>query len=176
MIKGNLIGLCPLEKGDLETLRKWRNNPEFRQYFREYREISGEMQEEWFRRTLNDKNTIMFSIRRLEDNQLVGCCGLCYINWVNRNADLSLYIGYDDLYIDDIGYAEEATKLLFNYGFGELGLHKIWTEIYVIDTPKKQLYEKIGMKIDGILRDNYFHDGKYLNSYIFSILNEDFNK
>ena len=174
MIRGKLVGLSPLESEDLEALRQWRNNPDFRQYFREYREISKDMQSDWFKRTLNDKSTIMFAIRRLSDNELLGCCGLCYINWVNRNADLSLYIGYDDLYIDDIGYAEEATKLLLNYGFCELGLHKAWTEIYEIDTPKKALYEKLGLKIDGVLRDNYFHDGKFWNSYIFSILKEDF--
>ena len=101
MIKGKLIGLCPLENEDLEFLRTWRNNPNFRQYFREYREISKDMQAEWYKRTLNDKSTIMFAVRRLSDNALLGCCGLCYINWVNRNADLSLYIGYDDLYIDE---------------------------------------------------------------------------
>ena len=174
MIKGKLIGLCPLENEDLEFLRTWRNNPNFRQYFREYREISKDMQAEWYKRTLNDKSTIMFAVRRLSDNALLGCCGLCYINWVNRNADLSLYIGYDDLYIDDIGYAKEATQLLLTYGFSELGLHKAWTEIYEIDLPKKKLYESLGFHIDGILRDNYFHDGKFHNSYIFSILATEF--
>lgn len=175
MISGKLVGLDPLDSEDLEILRHWRNNPNFRQYFREYREISKDMQTEWYKRTLNDKSTLMFSVRRLSDGALLGCCGLCYINWVNRNADLSLYIGYDDLYIDDIGYAEEATQLLLRYGFYELGLHKVWTEIYEIDTPKKALYEKLGLRIDGVLRDNYFHNGSYLNSFMFSILREDFD-
>ena len=72
----------------------------------------------------------MFSIRELKNNVLIGCCGLVYINWKNSHADLSLYIGKKDLYIDDNGLAEESCKLLLDYAFSDIGLNKVWTEIY----------------------------------------------
>ena len=174
MINGKLVYLDPIEQEDLELLRKWRNNVNFRQYFREYREIGRDAQLAWYNGLKTDKSTLMFAIRLKETGELLGCCGLCYINWVNRNADFSLYIGYKDLSIDDLGYADEATKLLMGYGFGELGLEKIWTEIYEIDHPKMALYKANGFAVDGVLRHNYFHDGKFLNSYILSILKDDF--
>ena len=175
MIAGKLVALTPLEREDLEPLRLWRNRPDFRKYFREYREISRDMQQQWYQqKVLGDPGTLMFAIRSVETGELLGCCGLCYINWVHRNAYLSLYIGWKDAYIDNEGYAEESCRLLFRYGFLELGLEKIWTEIYEFDEPKHALYQKLGFSQDGFLRNQYFYDGRYWNSRILSLLKNEF--
>lgn len=175
MIKGDLICLSSIEPEDLDQLRYWRNLPEFRKYFREYREIGKDMQLKWYQtKVLGDSSTMMFAIRDIFTDDLIGCCGLCYINWVKRNADLSLYIGWNEAYIDDVGYAYEACQLLFKFGFHELGLHKIWTEIYEFDHPKYQLYKKLGFHQDGLLRDQCFNNGKWCNSYILSMLANEF--
>tara|TARA_B100000315_G_scaffold242681_1_gene265138 strand:+ start:393 stop:923 length:531 start_codon:yes stop_codon:yes gene_type:complete len=175
MLKGKLIGLVAIEKEDLKQLRDWRNNPDFRKHFREYRELSMRDQEIWFEeKVVNDPSTLMFSIRRLEDNELLGCCGFVYINWVHRHADLSLYIGWQDAYIDDEGYAEESCKLILDYGFRELCLNKVWTEIYEFDEKKKALYDKFGFQQDGLLRQNYWCDGKWWDSRMLSLLVTDF--
>jgi len=175
MIRGKSIYLSAIEKEDLKKLMDWRNIPDFRKHFREYREINTDMQEAWYQnKVLNDNSTIMFSIKRVSDNELIGCCGLCYINWIHRHADLSLYIGWNNEYIDDTGYAKESCILLFNYAFNELGLNKIWTEIYEFDEKKKKLYDELNMQLDGVLRENYYYDGKWWDSYILSILYRDF--
>ena len=176
MIKGEKVYLAALEREDLSELMNWRNREDFRKYFREYKEISSTMQEKWFEsKVINDPTTLMFSIKRISDDELLGCCGLCYINWIHRYADLSLYIGWNNEYIDKEGYAEESCRLLFNYGFNELGLNKIWTEIYEFDVKKKELYDNFGFNLDGTLRENYYHNGKWWNSYILSILSKEFN-
>lgn len=176
MIKGNLVHLVTIERSDLPQLMRWRNMPEYRKHFREYREINSDMQNNWYEnKVLNDPSTIMFAIRSNKDDSLLGCCGLCYINWVHRNADLSLYVGWKECYIDDIGYAYESCKLLFKYGFEELGLQKIWTEIYEFDYKKLNLYEKLGFHKDGFLRNQYYYDGKWWNSYMLSLLMDEFN-
>ncbi len=175
MIKGEKVYLVSIEREDLPFLRVWRNRTDYRKYFREYKEISSDMQNSWFENNvLKDPSTIMFSIKDIKTNELLGCCGLCYINWVHRNADLSLYIGWNNEYIDQKGFAEESCKLLFNYGFKELGLQKIWTEIYEFDNKKYELYHKMGFHDDGILRNQYFYDGKWWNSYIMSLLATEF--
>lgn len=174
MIKGKKVYLTSIEEKDLETLRHWRNNPEYRKYFREYREISPEMQKFWFYNKVNgDNSTIMFAIKMIENDELVGCCGLCYINWVQRHSDLSLYIGKDNTYIDSEGIARESCQLLFSYSFGEIGLNKIWTEIYEFDKKKYELYKSLNFHKDGTLRNHYFYDGKWWNSYILSLLRDE---
>lgn len=174
MLKGNQLYLCALEREDLPYLMKWRNNREFRKHFREYRELNSDMQNSWYeKKVLGDPGTIMFAIRKIEDDELLGCCGLCYINWVHRNSDLSMYIGKDYAYIDNLGYAEESCRLLFDYGFMELGLEKIWSELYEFDQKKIMLYQKLGMRIDGTLRKQYYYGGKWWDSKLLSILKDE---
>ena len=174
MLKGENVYLDTIEPNDLETLRKWRNLPHYRKFFREDQEINSDMQRKWYEsKVVNDNNTLMFAIRDNTTDELLGCCGLCYINWIHRNADLSLYIGKDEVYIDDEGIAEESLDLLWNYGFGELGLVKIWTELYEFDEKKLSLYQKMGMKIEGTLRKQYFYDGRWYDSKMLSLLNEE---
>jgi len=175
MILGQKIALRAIDKKDLPQFMEWRNNPDFRKHFREYRELNLEMQEQWFDALMTNNKTIMFSIVSNDDNkELLGCCGLCYINWIQRNADLSLYIGWQNSYIDDRGYAEEACMLLFKYAFGELCLNKLWTEIYEFDNLKNDLYLRLGFNQDGLLRQHYFNDNSWWDSRIMSLLSSEF--
>ncbi len=176
MIKGKLVGLRSVEKEDLHLLRDWRNISSFRRNFREYRELNMLNQEGWFSRVSSSPNDFMFIIERLEDKEPLGVCGLLYINWVIRSADYSFYIGHKELYIDDLGYAEEASKLLIGYGFNNLNLNKIWMELYEYDTSKIEFFTgKFSFKNDGTFRDNCFEDGRYYDSYLFSLLKKEFS-
>ena len=177
MLKGHIVSLYAIEKEDLNQFRDWRNNTEFRKHFREYRELNMRQQEIWFEeKVVRDNSTLMFAIRRNSDNELLGCCGFVYINWVHRHADLSLYIGWEDAYIDDEGYGDESCRLLLEYGFNELCLNKVWTEIYEFDDKKKILYDKFGFQQDGLLRENYWYNGKWWDSRLLSILLKDYIK
>jgi RimJ/RimL family protein N-acetyltransferase len=174
MLKGEKISLYSVESGDLQQLMDWRNNPDFRKYFREFRELNMAQQIKWFEeKVIKDNTTLMFSVRRNSDNELLGCCGFVYINWVHRHADLSLYIGWKDVYIDNEGYAVESCRLLLDHGFKELCLNKVWTEIYEFDEKKKALFEKFRFHQDGLLRQNYWHEGKWWDSRIISLLSND---
>jgi RimJ/RimL family protein N-acetyltransferase len=175
MIKGELVGLRSLEKEDLSLLRDWRNIESFRRNFREYRELNMANQDAWFARTNASPNDFMFVIVRLKDGKPLGAAGLLYTNWIIRSADFSFYIGLDELYIDELGYAEESARLLISYGFKNLNLHKIWMELYEFDHKKINFFtKKFNFKTDGILRDNCFENGRYWNSLLISLLSSEF--
>ncbi|MBI2627903.1 MAG: GNAT family N-acetyltransferase [Candidatus Niyogibacteria bacterium] len=178
MIKSKLVGLRAVEREDLSMLKDWRNIPKFRKNFREFRELNLDNQKKWFENiVVGSQNDFMFIIERLKDKLSVGVCGLVYINWISRSADLSFYIGLNEEYIDTKGYALEAAKLLLDYGFNNLNLHKIWMELYEFDKKKIDFFtKKLNFKKDGELRDNCFKEGKYWNSHIYSLLNKEYKK
>lgn len=176
MIKGNCVGLRAIEKDDLVQLRDWRNVSEFRVNFREVRELNLYNQEVWFENTNKSKNDFMFMFVNLQDNKPIGAGGLLYTNWIIRAADFSFYIGLDDLYIDNEGYAVDASRLLLSYGFNTLNLNKIWMELYEFDKKKLDFFQNnFHFKVDGCLRDNCFEHGRYWNSYIISLTRYDFD-
>ena len=172
MIKGELVGLRAVEKDDLPLLREWRNIAGFRKHFREVRELSLSDQESWYDNLQATKNmNFMFIIVDLNTNQPIGAAGLLYINWFIRSADFSFYIGENEMYINDDARTHEAAKLLIDYGFNNLNLHKIWMELYEFDTKKIEFFtKKFHFKKDGLLRDNCFENGKYWDSLIISLL------
>ena len=77
MLKGEYVGLRSIEEKDLAQLLEWRNNPKYRCYFREHRELSMEDQLGWFENVvLPKKNAYMFAIIELKDGLL--CLGFCF--------------------------------------------------------------------------------------------------
>lgn len=173
MLDGANVGLRAIERADLSMLLAWRNKPDFRRYFREYRELSSAEQERWYDNVvLKDPSVRMFSIVERKTGRLLGACGLCYINWVDRSADLSIYIGADDLYIDD-RIAPDAARTLIHYGFGELGLHRIWAEIYSIDEKKQTFFDALGFKLDGRHRQTHWTEGGWVDSLFYGLLSTD---
>lgn len=167
MLQGNLVGLRAIEKTDLTQLLQWRNNPEFRRFFREYRELNSENQLLWFEKyVINDPNTIMFAIVELATEKLIGACGLCYIDWVNRNADFSIYIGKNNLYID-ASFAIEAAQLMEKYGFEELNLHRLWAEIYSIDEAKIKFFKELEFTQEGRFKETHWTEGKWVDSVYY---------
>ena len=200
MIKGRLTALRAIEERDLEQLLKWRNRPELRRYFREYRELNSTQQRAWFDGKVNgDAGTRMFAVvegaegrlrgdnhdgrllgenhdgRLLGDNhdgRLLGACGLCYIDWINRTADFSIYIGADELYIDE-HWAPDAAVALIRYGFEELGLNRLWSEIYAFDTAKTAFFKRLGFALDGRHRQTHWAEGGWHDSLYFSLLASD---
>jgi len=175
MLAGKYVGLRAIEREDLPQLMAWRNNPDLRKYFRETNEIDSINQDKWFN-IINDKNSIhkMFAIIKLDTDELIGACGLCYIDWINRSADFSIYIGYDNLYIDD-KYAIESARLMRDYGFDILNLHRLWAEIYSIDEAKKHFFNTLNFKLDGEFRETYWYNNKWHNSLFYSLLSSDEN-
>ncbi len=173
MIKSIDIGLRAIEKDDLVKLMDWRNKPELRKFFRETDEINIAKQERWFA-MINAKDSIykMFAIIKLDSNELIGACGFCYIDWVNRSAEFSIYIGYDGIYIDD-KYAIQAGKLMQEYGFNVINLHRLWAEIYSIDEQKKSFFNTLGFTLDGVCRETYWYNNNWHNSLYYSLLSTD---
>ncbi|WP_068778976.1 GNAT family N-acetyltransferase [Paenibacillus sp. GM2] len=172
MLKGLYTGLRAIEREDLDKLLSWRNIPEFRRYFREYRELSTSNQNDWFEKiVLKDMNTIMFAIEELSSGELLGASGLCYIDWINKSADFSIYIGKDNLYIDE-KYADDAAKIMVTYAFEELGLHRLWSEIYDFDTLKQNFFDRLGFELDGCHRHTHWSGGKWNDSLFYSKLSD----
>ncbi len=171
VLRGAHVVLRPIVSDDLETLRQWRNQPRFRQYFREYRDITPAMQQNWYKEVvLPATRAHMFAITARKSAALLGACGLCYLDRRNNSADFSIYIGADDLYIDEV-LAPDAGRLLLDYGFNMLKLNRVWAEIYAIDMPKQGLLPALGFAAEGRHREAHrLENGRYTDCLFYGLL------
>lgn len=171
MIRGQKVILRAIERDDLTQLRDWRNDEEIRRRTREFRLLSMENQERWFKSLHDDRNTIMFAI--LDDGKkLIGVVGLTYIDWKNRRAEVSIYIG--DKAAQGKGYGMDTLRTVMRYGFHDANLHKLYAEIFAFNEPSVRMFEKAGFTRDGVKREDQFVDGKHWDTYMYSILENEF--
>lgn len=95
----------------------------------------------------------------------VGVCGLTDIDLVSRRAEFSLYIA-PELHGQKLG--RHALNLLLATGFDDLGINVIWGESFD-GNPAKHLFRKLGMTSEGIRRQFYFKEGRFIDAELFSI-------
>lgn len=169
MLEGNHIKLRAIEYEDLPILKNWRNSKFINIATREYRILNMFNQKNWYESIHNDNppKFIMFGIEN-KKNKLIGICGLTYIDWKNRNAEVSIYIGSKNW--QKLKEAKDALRILETYGFGELNLHRLWAEIFDISPNNIKLFESMNFLKEGIFRDKLWRQGKWHDSYLYSKL------
>lgn len=160
------VKLAQLERAYLLKMRDWRNDDELRSRTREYSLLNMVNQEDWFEKVSRDRNNEMFAIHY--KTGFIGICGLCYIDWVSRKAEVSIYIG--DKHYQHKGI--QALQLLKNKAFDEYNLRRLWAEVYAFNEYNIQLFEEGGFVYEGRLRHHVFKLGKYHDSLMYGLLRE----
>jgi RimJ/RimL family protein N-acetyltransferase len=87
-------------------------------------------------------------------------------------SDLGLLLGDKNYWGKRIGY--EACRLAIQYGFEEMKLRKIYLAVYENNPNAKKLYEKLGFKLEGVLRKHVLVDGQYYDKYLMGLFKEEF--
>ena len=103
-----------------------------------------------------------------EGNRHIGNCGLEGTDPTNRNACFGIFIGEPDARCQ--GYGTEATKLLLEYGFQELNLHRIYLTVFSFNDRARRSYEKAGFVLEGTRREDYYRHGRYHGTHVMGIL------
>lgn len=157
--------------------KSWRNQPEIRKWCRQFSLITDKDHENWLKSLETDKSIKMFGIFYNSDSasmasQYVGVCGLTSINRVNQTAEFSLYIAPGH---QKKGYGERALLLLLMHGFDDQNLNRIWGESFD-GNPAQNMFQRLGMKKEGTLRESYFRSGKFIDSHIWAMTRKEFNE
>ena len=74
------------------------------------------------------------------------------------------------------GYMKEAMRAVISFGFYELGLHSIEANINPANEVSRGLLLKMGFVKEAYFRENYYYNGKFLDSEIYSLLEKDFDE
>lgn len=71
------------------------------------------------------------------------------------------------------GLGSEATRLIVDYAFEHLPLHRIELEVYAFNPRAQQVYTKAGFVVEGRRRDALLYDGERIDAILMSILRPD---
>jgi len=152
----------------------WLNNPNVHKFIGNEigQKTTLKKEKEWFVNYQKSKDKRFFTI--CDNSQPIGFMGLSNISIVNKNADLFIAIGEDEY--RGKGFGKNAMKWIIDYGFKKLKLHKINLGVIKDNTPAVALYTSLGFVIEGEMKDEVFHNGKFYNFLSMAIFHKNPNK
>lgn len=182
------VALREVRREDLPLLRDWRNERELRTRTREFRPLTDEDQEIWYRRISGaDRRDFMFVVEQhvpplvqedphtrtrkvLRDStqRPVGVVGICHVDFRDRTGEVSFYIGDDTA--KGKGCATRALTLLHDYAFREMGLERTWAEAFAFNEASFRLLQKLGYREEGRLRRHVYRNGERWDSVMLGLL------
>ena len=74
------------------------------------------------------------------------------------------------------GYCSEAVLAIMNYAFSHINFHKMQVCHKDNNLPSKRVIEKCGFTHEGILRDYFYMNGKYVSRWYYSMLKSEWEK
>ncbi|MBP1949899.1 GNAT family N-acetyltransferase [Virgibacillus litoralis] len=176
MLKGKRLTLRPVVEEDWELRYKWLTDPEINSTLPSGNGIPltpNTVRERTRKYAESNDKSVYFTIFNKEDKS-IGNAQLYKINPWNRNAELGLWIGEKSEW--GKGYGTEVVEILVNFAFSRLNLHKVYLTVDSDNIGAIRCYEKVGFYKDGVLRDEVFKNGKYVNRIYMSILETDIIK
>lgn len=175
MLKGEKVGLRPVGRSDISNFLKWFNDPEVIQYLSMYLPMT-EMAEEKYIEELSTTRAgtvahFVIEVIKGESAVPVGTVGLHGINNKDHNTTFGIAIGDKDYW--NKGYGTEAARLLIDYGFEQLNLHRIHSFALSFNERSIRMHKRVGFTEEGRQREAMFKNGEYCDYVIFGMLRDE---
>ncbi|MGF7059057.1 GNAT family N-acetyltransferase [Brassicibacter mesophilus] len=120
----------------------------------------------------SDNSRADFFIVNKESDEIVGEVVINDIDWKNRSANIRIAIFQEENY--NKKYGTDAMLAVLNFGFGIYNLHRIELQVYSFNKRAIHVYEKLGFKREGVLRDYLYFNNQYHDAIVMSILETEF--
>ncbi|MFW9768525.1 MAG: GNAT family N-acetyltransferase [Candidatus Thorarchaeota archaeon] len=176
MYHGELVTLRALEMSDLEDILRFYNTLEFRRHTGPPIVRSKKYMEEWLQKVSAwdpwKDGHLYLAIVEKATGKFLGGAALQDVLFPHNRAELSISI-YDP---EDRGkgYGSDAVMVLLRIGFHILGLNSIYLDTMEDNERAIHVYEKLGFKRVGVLRQTEYMNGAHKGLMIMDILREEF--
>lgn len=116
------------------------------------------------------KKGIAWVIVEKKSNKLIGDFSFWRLDRLHNRGEIG-YVLNPEFW--GMGYMTETMNALIDFAFTKLKLHSIEANVNPENENSKRLLVSFGFKLEAHFRENYFFEGKYLDSLIYSLLQSD---
>jgi RimJ/RimL family protein N-acetyltransferase len=167
-LTGSHVYLRALERADAPTILPWVNDQEVIQHLLIHRPTNLAAEEAFIDAVTRSEHDMVFGMCERRTDRLIGVTGLHRIDDKNRHAMFGIFIGNAES--RGRGYGTEATAMVVHYAFNTLNLNRVWLHVHENNKPGIRVYEKVGFRKEGVLRQDSFRRGRYRNTVVMGIL------
>ena len=163
--------LRPLEKRDAEKMLEWMKDPAVNQFFRfDNTKLNIKKCLDFISSSFTDKDR-HYAIE--ENGDYMGTISLKHIDHLNRNAEYAIALRKS---AQGKGLGTKASQELLRIAFEDLKLNKVYLDVLSDNSNAIHLYQKLGFKEEGELRNHIIINNKTRNLKLFGILKEDYER
>jgi len=177
LFESSRVRLSSMTKEDTEIYHKWRNDVEVMHSTNPSLDVYPmEATKEFVDHVILGTNAAKSYIMVEKGNEIpIGIVALINIDYKNRNAECIIDIGEKEYW--GKGFGSEGLKLLLDYVFYEMNLHRVSLKVFSFNDRALRLYTKIGFQQEGSSRQSLFRDGEWHDIIHMGLLqNEYFEK
>jgi len=169
MLVGNNVSLTEIRVSDKDKLLAWQNHADLARCLAPYRPIHHGMFNEWFG-SIDRGGGILFAIRHVSDDSIIGTINFQTINSIVRSSELSIKIG--DPFYRGRGYGKEALQLAVNYAWQDMNLVRLTLSVHHDNNVAYNTYKSVGFVEEGRLRKAAYLLGTWKDLIIMGLLRE----
>lgn len=153
-----------------KTWAAWGRNTTFYRNMSEESPIpwSVKQRQMWAEQEEPNGRSLRLHILAHPDDRFIGFVGLYDLNTPHRDAWLGIGIGEPEYW--SRGYGGEAMRLVLDYAFLELNLHRVTLDVFEYNPRAIHLYEKLGFRVEGRERRWVNRDGQRMDLIHMGIL------
>jgi RimJ/RimL family protein N-acetyltransferase len=172
ILKGKKVILRPVRISDARRFVKWLNDENIYKFLQTRKRLTLNDEKKWIKNELKLKPNKNFAIETVEGLH-IGSTGL-KINYDHNRAIFGIFIGEKKYWNQGLG--SEAARLIIEYGFGKLKLHRIELGVLSYNPRAIKVYKRLGFKLEGCKRDYIKFKGKYYDDFNMSMLEKEWKK
>lgn len=170
--KGKLVNIREVTWGDLAYLQKWYNDPEVAFWALGFidRHKSIRDFERWYRN--NQSSDVKRYIIETKEGKAIGSISYRDYDRINKKVTLGIHIGEKEFW--GKGFGTDAIKAFIKFLFSALDINRIELDTFDDNIRAIKAYQKCGFKIEGVLREAKFIDGRFHDKIIMGLIRKDF--
>ena len=173
LLRGERVWLRPLETRDMPAYVAGINDTDVGALAGYRMPFSVEQASAWIQRTIEQSRSgegYFFAVCELGDDRFIGTTWLKDVHQMDANAELAIYMDRDHI---GSGWGTDAQRALLAFGFGTLGLERIWLTVSAGNARAIRSYEKVGFVREGVMRRSFRVGGQMQDALLMAILRDE---
>jgi RimJ/RimL family protein N-acetyltransferase len=177
VIEGEHVRFTPLKIENIYQHFEWNNDPELNRFDSDVpfsEETLGDFKARFEQMVFDPlPGSRDFEIH-LNEGKLIGVAYIAAISESNRHCKIGVTIGDRSCWRK--GYGVESLRLLLDYCFNDMQMHRVTAETFEYNTAWRNLVEDMGFSHEGTEREYLFRDGQFWDNEIYGLLEQEYRK
>ena len=170
----NLLLLRKIDDPDVSDIFEIYSDPEVMLYFDDryaFKELSeAEQMISGYHNAIHDKTGMRWGIVLKDSGKLIGTCGFHAISDYHKRIE----IGYDlNRNYWGNGFMSEALPLIIDYAYNISDVNRVEAFVETPNKASRSLLEKLGFRMEGILREHEMCRGNLIDIQLLSLLRKE---